>query len=72
MRIPVCHCSRCHSPNTIRVHKERCEHWYCYDCGRSFDVPIAEDTGVSQGSTAPPPRSPQLIGSARQTSVRSA
>lgn len=72
MRIPVCHCSRCHSPNTIRVHTERCEHWYCYDCGRSFDVPIAEDTGVSQGSTAPPPRSPQLIGSARQTSVRSA
>jgi len=38
--IPVCHCSRCHSGNTIRVQEElQREHWYCYDCGRGFDVP---------------------------------
>jgi transposase-like protein len=43
VRIPICHCSRCHSGNTIRVHEELLrEHWYCYDCGRSFDVPIVD------------------------------
>lgn len=71
MRLPICHCSRCRSLNTIRVHQERREYWYCYDCGRSFDVPIADDA-VGQSSTALPRRSPQLIGSARETSVRSA
>ena len=49
MRIPICHCSRCHSQNTIRVHQElRHEHWYCYDCGRGFEVLIG-DTVASQG-----------------------
>ena len=43
MQIPICHCSRCHSVNTIRVHEEALrEHWYCYDCGRGFEVPIEE------------------------------
>jgi transposase-like protein len=45
----LCHCSRCHSANTIRVEAELLrEHWYCYDCGRSFEVPI-EDTGYRTG-----------------------
>ena len=42
MRMPICHCSRCHSPNTICVNAESMrEHWYCYDCGRVFEVLIA-------------------------------
>ena len=49
MRIPICHCSRCHSQNTIRVHEElQHEHWYCYDCGRGFEVLIG-DIVASQG-----------------------
>ena len=41
MRMPICHCARCHSANTICVNAELLrEHWYCYDCGRGFDVPI--------------------------------
>jgi hypothetical protein len=77
MRKPICHCSRCHSQNTIRIHAERREHWYCYDCGRGFEVPIGDGTVVvSQGSTAPrlsPGSSDgrQLIGSVRETSLPS-
>ena len=45
MRMPICHCSRCHSPNTSCVNAElQREHWYCYDCGRGVEVP-AEDAG---------------------------
>jgi hypothetical protein len=45
MRMPICHCARCHSRNTIRVDAELLrEHWYCYACGHGFDVPV-EDTG---------------------------
>jgi len=41
MRMPICHCERCHSRNTIRVDAElQREHWYCYACGHGFDVPI--------------------------------
>ena len=47
MRTPVCHCSRCRSQNTIRVHEEpRHEHWYCYDCGRGFEVRIGHDAAA--------------------------
>jgi hypothetical protein len=50
VRMPICHCSRCHSANTIRVDAELAlEHWYCYACGHSFDVPI-EDTGHPAGA----------------------
>src|ERR1700752_2814890 len=43
VRMPICHCSRCHSVNTIRVNEGlRHEDWYCYDCGRGFDVPIGD------------------------------
>ena len=57
MGLPVCHCSRCHSQNTIRVQEELVrEHWYCYDCGRSFVVLIGDTErpdGTRRYSPAP-------------------
>jgi hypothetical protein len=47
MRMPICHCSRCHSANTICVKAELLrEHWYCYDCGRGFEVPRLHATST--------------------------
>ena len=41
--IPICHCSRCHSKNTVRTDQgRRFDCWYCYDCGRSFEVPTID------------------------------
>ena len=43
MGMPICHCSRCHSRNTIRVDAELLrEHWYCYACGHGFEVSVEE------------------------------